>query len=146
MLLDGSGVFCVQFTGHVLGQSVRPLAMCVCHVFHSIQMSSHQHAGPVQLGLRRPHRYPEHVRDLVVTVSLHVVEDENLPGPVRQLSDGSLDIEGVPGGATCRRDHPAQQSLAPRVPSLTFPLSLPPAEYVVHRQAVQPRPELGPVP
>ena len=96
----------------------------------------------MKLGFRSPLADSHHVRNLLVAVSLHFVEDEDLAGTAGETLEGGLEIYREP------RCHPTSsnpiQQLSPwNVPLRPLPQGLPPGENQVDSQSVEPGAEPG---
>src|SRR4029077_7975950 len=61
----------------------------------SLEHLPQQAPGPEELSLRGPGRDPAQSRDVLVRVSLDVVQHEHLPGSIGQSGDGALEIHSA---------------------------------------------------
>src|SRR5256886_16028001 len=65
----------------------------LCRRTSFAQCLPQQPARPEQLRLRRAHRDPRELRDLVMAVALHIVQHEHLPSAPRERRDRALQIQ-----------------------------------------------------
>jgi hypothetical protein len=60
-----------------------------------LQQLTQSHSGLVHLRLAISHRAAENSRNLVVAVTLHIVQNEHLPVPRRQVIHSALEVHAI---------------------------------------------------